>query len=127
SQGYRWLTDSNLDWGQDLKGLAQYRREHADEPFYLSYFGSAYPEYYGIQAQFLPGFNSQMGEKTRRKEEVKFDDVPSGATVAISATNLSGVYLRNYRLPGTERFLTRLQQLQPVAKIGNTIFIYHLP
>ncbi|MGH9766856.1 MAG: hypothetical protein ACREAB_05410, partial [Blastocatellia bacterium] len=103
------------------------RRAHADEPFYLSYFGSAYPEDYGIQAQFLPGFNSQMGEKMRRKEVVKFDDVPSGATVAISVSNLSGVYLREYRLPGTESFLARLRQLQPVAKIGNTIFVYRLP
>src|SRR5262249_14377455 len=34
--GYKWLVDSNLDWGQDLKGLAKYRREHPEEPFYLA-------------------------------------------------------------------------------------------
>jgi len=127
AQGYRWLADSNLDWGQDLKGLAQYRREHPDEPFYLSYFGSAYPEYYGVKAQFLPGYNSRMAEKMRNKELARFDEVPAGATVAISVTNLSGVYLRNYRLPGTEQFLERLRQLQPVAKIGYSIFVYRLP
>src|SRR5262249_11687693 len=30
ANGYRWLTDSNLDWGQDLKGLAAYQREHPE-------------------------------------------------------------------------------------------------
>lgn len=126
-QGYRWLADSSIDWGQDLKGLAEYRRAHPDEPFYLSYFGSAIPEYYGLQAQFLAGFNSQMAEKQKRREVVNFGDVPSGATVAISVTNLTGVYLRGYRLPGTEQFLQRLRQLTPVAKIGNSIFVYRLP
>lgn len=125
--GYNWLADSSLDWGQDLKGLAEYRRAHPDEPFYLSYFGSAIPEYYGIKAQFLAGFNSQMAEKQKRRELVNFGDVPSGATVAISVTNLTGVYLRGYRLPGTEQFLQRLRQLTPVAKIGNSIFVYRLP
>lgn len=126
-QGYRWLADSSIDWGQDLKGLAEYRRAHPDEPFYLSYFGSAYPEYYGLNAQFLAGFNSQMADKQKSHELVSFADVPSGATVAISVTNLTGVYLRGYRLPGTEQFLQRLRQLTPVAKIGNTIFVYRLP
>jgi hypothetical protein len=126
-QGYRWLADSSIDWGQDLKGLAEYRRAHPDEPFYLSYFGSAIPEYYGLNAQFLAGFNSQMAEKQKRRELVNFGDVPSGATVAISVTNLTGVYLRGYRLPGTDQFLQRLRQLTPVAKIGNSIFVYRLP
>lgn len=127
SQGYRWLADSNLDWGQDLKALAEYRRQHPDEPFYLSYFGSAYPEYYGIKSQFLPGLNSQMAEKVSNKELVRFDQIPSGAIVAISATNLSGVYVRNYRLPGTEQFLLRLRGMQPLAHIGYSIFIYRIP
>jgi 4-amino-4-deoxy-L-arabinose transferase-like glycosyltransferase len=127
SNGYRWLADSSIDWGQDLKELAKYRAAHPDEPFYLSYFGSAYPEYYGVKAQTLPGFNSQMAEKMRKKELARFDEVQSGATVAISVTNLSGVYLRNYRLPGTDQFLERLRHLQPVARLGNSIFVYRIP
>jgi 4-amino-4-deoxy-L-arabinose transferase-like glycosyltransferase len=127
SQGYRWLADSNLDWGQDLKLLAKYRREHPEEPFYLSYFGTAYADYYGIRANILPGFNSRMAERLRNKDYVRFEDVPSGAIVAISATNLSGVYMRNYRIPGTERFLQRLRDMRPIAHIGYSIFIYRMP
>jgi hypothetical protein len=53
-QGYRQLVDSNLDWGQDLPGLARWRRNHRgqagdDRPFYLEYLGSSSPEHYGIE------------------------------------------------------------------------------
>ena len=123
SGGYHWLVDSNLDWGQDLKGLAKYRREHPDEPFYLSYFGTGKPEFYGIQGQFLPGFNLEM----TRERLVPFSRVTSGATVAVSATNLQCVYLRNQQVPGIEQFMQRLKSMQPVANIGYSIFIYRIP
>ena len=61
SQGYRHLADSSLDWGQDLPALKQWLdREGLQQPggrkAYLSYFGTARPEYYGITAIPLAGF-----------------------------------------------------------------------
>lgn len=55
SQGYRYLVDSSLDWGQDLPGLKTWlaRHAHPHEPVYLSYFGSGDPVYYGIHATRL--------------------------------------------------------------------------
>lgn len=54
SQAYRHLVDSSLDWGQDLPGVKRYMDAHAgDAPFYLSYFGAARPETYGISATLL--------------------------------------------------------------------------
>ena len=51
---YRHLVDSSLDWGQDLPGVRSYVAAHPDEePFYLSYFGTASPAYYGIAARSL--------------------------------------------------------------------------
>ncbi len=48
---YRHLVDSSLDWGQDLPSLACYSAANCSrERCYLSYFGSASPEYYGIRA-----------------------------------------------------------------------------
>lgn len=125
--GRRWLTDSNLDWGQDLKGLAAYRQRHPEEPFYLSYFGSAPPEYYGIKAGYLLGYNPQVLKKLDANEVVPFEQIPAGAIVAISATNLSGVHLRHFDFPGTEEFLQKLQNLQPIAHIGHSILIYRMP
>ncbi|MBF0253898.1 MAG: glycosyltransferase family 39 protein [Candidatus Omnitrophica bacterium] len=50
-KGYRWLRDSNLDWGQDLKALGDVLRQiHADEVV-LFYYGSADPAQYGIRAR----------------------------------------------------------------------------
>ena len=61
SQGYKHLADSSLDWGQDLPALKQWLdREGLQQPgasrVYLSYFGTARPEHYGISATRLAGF-----------------------------------------------------------------------
>ena len=56
-QGYRHLVDSSLDWGQDLPGLKKWLDAHVEpgkEKIYLSYFGTALPEHYGILAEPLP-------------------------------------------------------------------------
>ena len=65
SNGYQHLVDSSLDWGQDLPALKNWLDEEAKRsPFgstsekavYLSYFGTADPSYYGIQAYMLPSY-----------------------------------------------------------------------
>ena len=126
--GYRWLVDSNVDWGQDLKGLAKYRREHPEGPLYLSYFGAAKPEFYGIRAEFLPGsFNPGLSPQPFRTDVVPFDRVASGSMVAVSATNLQCAYLTDQLVPGIEEFMGRLKHLEPIAHIGFSIFIYRVP
>ncbi len=60
SQGYLHLADSSLDWGQDLPALKQWLDrdglQRGGGSVYLSYFGTARPEYYGVQATPLAGF-----------------------------------------------------------------------
>lgn len=61
SEGYRHLADSSLDWGQDLPALKTWLDEQGLEhpgaaPVYLSYFGTARPDHYGIRATRLAGF-----------------------------------------------------------------------
>jgi dolichyl-phosphate-mannose-protein mannosyltransferase len=57
-QAYQHLVDSNLDWGQDLPGLARWLDSHNSGPdklpVYLAYFGNGQPGHYGIDAQSLP-------------------------------------------------------------------------
>jgi 4-amino-4-deoxy-L-arabinose transferase-like glycosyltransferase len=55
---YRHLVDSSLDWGQDLPALKKWMTEvglddSTTSKTYLSYFGTASPEYYGINAKHL--------------------------------------------------------------------------
>lgn len=51
---WRYLADSNIDWGQDLKRLAAYTRAHPAERIKLAYFGSAKPDQYGFPVEMLP-------------------------------------------------------------------------
>src|SRR5262249_20418862 len=52
--GYKCLVDSNLDWGQDLRGLKEYMDAHGIDKIKLSYFGTGEPDYYGIHYEYLP-------------------------------------------------------------------------
>ena len=107
--GYRYLVDSNLDWGQDLKNLKVYMDENGLQSVYLAYFGSAHTNYYGIEAQPLP-----------TEKPADLDERPS-AVYAISATYLQGGYL------GDAEAFRWLRPYSPMAKVGYSIFLYRLP
>jgi len=111
--GWRLLVDSNLDWGQDLKRLAEWTRANHVGKLKLSYFGSADPAYYGIDSEALPGYTSPHAARVTR-------EIQPGDTVAVSATNLQGVYLE----PEDRPLMDRLRGLPPVARIGYSIFVY---
>ncbi len=113
-QGYKYLVDSNLDWGQDLKGLKRYMDAHGIDRLWLSYFGSASPDYYGIRYNYLPSYKILKPNR----------DQVSSPFVAVSATNLQGVYLEALGLD--QDFYKQFRERQPVAKIGYSIFIYRV-
>jgi 4-amino-4-deoxy-L-arabinose transferase-like glycosyltransferase len=93
--GYRYLVDSALDWGQDLPALAELLSKNvpANGPVYFSYFGSADPRAYGIEAKVLPSF-------LKRSEEWSVSGVPTlePGVYCISATMLQNLY--NGEFPG---------------------------
>jgi hypothetical protein len=113
SQGWRYLVDSNVDWGQDLKALKAWTDGHEVKHLKLSYFGSADPVYYRIPCDMLP---SKMHPDPPRI----VGDVTAGELVAISATSLQGVYLE-----GAQRHLMhRFRALEPIDRVGYSIFIF---
>jgi hypothetical protein len=115
-QGYHYLSDSNLDWGQDLKGLKSYIEKENLATIYLSYFGTAPPSYYGIRYQFVPGASPLEWPPPA-------DKVPPTASrkiLAISVYNLQDVS------SPYDPLFRWLWMRQPVAKIGYSIFIYDL-
>jgi hypothetical protein len=114
-QGYRYLSDSNLDWGQDLKGLKAYMEKEKLPIIYLSYFGTAPPSYYGIRYQDVAS-KGILGPPPLEK-------VPSDAPrkiLAISVYNLHDV-----SNAGDPRFRW-LWRRRPIAKLGYSIFVYDL-
>lgn len=112
---YEVLTDSSLDWGQDLKGLKRWMEENGVKKIQLAYFGTADPSYYGIDAVYLPG-------------SVIFSPRPASANpetpgyLAVSATYIYGVHSGK---PLQGRYLS-LREKQPVATIGYSLFVYKL-
>jgi hypothetical protein len=115
--GYRFLVDSNLDWGQDLPGLKRYVQENDIERVYLSWFGAAHPEAYGFPFHPLPGFWRFGGEPAA----YGFNPfAPAPGVYAISASNLQGVRFADRDLYAWFRRQT------PVARIGHSIFVYQV-
>lgn len=111
--GHNVLVDSNLDWGQDLKGLGAWMRSHGVARIQLAYFGTMDPAYYGIDADLLPG---TLPVQSRPK----LGDSPAPSHIAISATYLKGLYLRN-----RDQYASFRQQ-KPVAIIGHSIWVFRL-
>lgn len=115
-EGYRYLGDSNLDWGQDLKELKNYLRKENLPIVYLSYFGVAPPEYYGIRYQYAPG-------KWPFTWPPPADKVP--ATAARKVLAISVYNLQDIGTPHDPLFRW-LWTRAPIAKIGYSIFVYDL-
>jgi hypothetical protein len=111
--GAEYLVDSNLDWGQDLKGLKVWMDTNRVPEINLAYFGNADPAYYGIRARMLNGSPS-FG----RLASIVAPRLPG--YVAVSKTIMSGVNFdeahRDYYKP--------LRQRPRVASIGHSIDVY---
>ncbi|MDQ5988633.1 MAG: hypothetical protein CSYNP_04394 [Syntrophus sp. SKADARSKE-3] len=111
--GYRWLIDSNLDWGQNLPGLKSYMDRSRLDKIKMGYFGRVDPKIYGI--------DYSLAEKN-----------PQEGVYAISINFLVG---RPYYLLKEERpeliyadlnYYERYRTLKPTAVIGNTIYIFDM-
>ncbi len=114
AQGYRFLVDSNLDWGQDLKRLATTLKAQGIERPWLSYFGSVDPAIYGIQYQRLP-----MPSPSQPAPDYHAFH-PAAGIYAISVSNLMGVKLDEPDIFDVFR------RRQPLARIGYSIFLYRV-
>jgi hypothetical protein len=108
-QGWRLLVDSSLDWGQGLIALREFMREEGIERVYLSYFGSAHPSAYGIEYVPLESF-FMLPPAAAPELAPEF--------IAISATNLAGVYI--------EGRLDAMREIEPYRVLAHSIFVYRI-
>ena len=116
SQTHKYLTDSNSDWGQQLKGVRQYLDQRGVKECWFVYFaaGVAEPSYYGIPCQPLPTINTLWLNLPI--------EVPAtiDGPVLISASNLSGVEFG----PGPLDPYGQFKSLQPTAVIDHGVFVF---
>ena len=104
--GWRYVNDSNLDWGQDLKRLSQFVEERSIPEIHFDYFGAADPAYYLKEQYQGPVGCSQ----------------PPNGWVAVSAM----IYTGPPWAPECD-YRRWLPMEQVVAKIGYSIYVFDLP
>ena len=116
SQTHKYLTDSNSDWGQQLKSIKRYLDQRGVKECWFVYFaaGVAEPGYYGIPCKPLPTINTLwLNEPIEVPTSIK-------GTVLISASNLSGVEFG----PGSLDPYGQFKRLKPTAVIDRGVFVF---
>lgn len=110
--GYKYVTDSNVDWGQDLKRLKIFVDENPDiDKIRVDYFGGGNPQYY-----LADKYISWWDEK--RPVEAGW--------YAISVNSLqTSIYDKVNKTPANNYAWT--EKLQPITMIGASIMIYYVP
>jgi hypothetical protein len=109
--GYRYLVDSNLDWGQNLWQLRDWMGVNGVERVYYAHFSPARPEAYGIQADLLP-------PSPRAVPFVPLEPAPG--VYAIGATVLQGVYT-----PDVNTYAW-FRAHEPLVRLGHALFVYRV-
>ncbi len=111
--GYLLITDSNYDWGQDLKRLQYFVEKNNIQKISLDYFGGGEPSYY-------------LGDRFESWWSARG---PVHGWFAVSATFRQEAFART--APGfmrkPENEYRWLRGYEPVARAGKSIFIYNLP
>jgi hypothetical protein len=131
AQSDKYFSDSSVDWGQDLKRFKTYVTAHPEiHEIALDYFGGGSADYYfcarrydaaGALVATAAGYDCSAS--VYREWHAK-NGPYTGQYIAVSETFLENdrYYSRLYKEPG----YAYLRQRQPIAKIGNSIFIYKL-
>jgi 4-amino-4-deoxy-L-arabinose transferase-like glycosyltransferase len=111
--GYKYVVDSNLDWGQDLKRLTKFVEKNNINKIKLDYFGGGSPTYY-LQEKFEP-WQSAKGQPE------------ANSWLAVSLTflqNSQGKPVPGFHINPKDTY-NWLKDKNPTARIGYSIFVYH--
>jgi hypothetical protein len=109
--GHRYVVDSNIFWGQDLKRLASWVEENDIDTIKLAYFGGDDPEL-RLGERYLPFNASEPGQT---------------GWLAISATLLKGGCATAVKgFDQSTRHHEWLCAMTPVTVVGNSIFVYYV-
>lgn len=120
SGGYRYVTDSNLDWGQDLKRLSIFVKSNNISAISLDYFGWADPTYY-LGSKYL-----WTTATTYRSARDFIQNNRSNGWIAVSATYFQQATSPSATDPHKSLDYLWLKAYEPVTVVGNSIFVWHI-
>ena len=116
--GYHYVTDSNADWGQDLKRLQKFLTRHPEiSKIRVDYFGGGNPRYY-LKNRYIQWWDSKR-------------PIEKG-WYAISTNFLQGsIYDTRLKPDGTPRkpddqSYRWIMKYKPTYQVGTSILIYHI-
>jgi hypothetical protein len=113
--GYNYVVDSNLDWGQDFKRLTKWVENNNIDKIYVDYFGGTVGEYY-LGDKLIPW----SGEKDNKL-------MAPLSYLAVSATFRQQCFARAINNFTPLNCYQWLKDYQPITMIGNSIFVYYIP
>jgi hypothetical protein len=117
AQGWRYLADSNVDWGQDLPELGRYMERRRLAAIKTFIFGYDNPYHYlkpgSMEPQTLPSPDNTTLARAFQ---------PAPGTYAVSTNFLAGFLFP----PGYEDYLARFRERPPDARAGYSILIYEV-
>jgi hypothetical protein len=112
-RGWKHLTESNIDWGQDLLFLKDWVDRHPEaRPLGLAYYGDIDPQSIGLASRSIP-----------RADAVRAAGLPPG-WYALSAYLLAGE--PGGTNPIDQNDYSYFHNFEPTAKSGYSIFIYRI-
>ncbi|MBI4369882.1 MAG: glycosyltransferase family 39 protein [Elusimicrobia bacterium] len=114
--GYRFLTDSNNDWGQGLGELSSYLKERGIHSVYLSYFGTGDPNDYGVS--YIPVGIISNAVRNGNPEKSPIDE--KAILFVISWTNYQATYYAD------KTVFDWLKKLEPAASLAQSLFVFEL-
>ena len=120
ANGNRIAIDSNIDWGQDLLRLQRWIEDNEVDRIKLAWFGTADPDYYGLNYDPLPGFPRPAF--ISQWTDPPFDPTaPEPGIYVISASSL-------WELPLPEKNVYPwFRDREPDDRIGYSILIFEVP
>lgn len=104
--GPKYLVDSNIDWGQDLKRLGEFVTARGSPKTCVMYFGTAPTWYYLKYPANFPSL-----------EEMRRGVQPECELAAVSVTPLEGVYV-------DPQWFSWLRSVPPLKRIGYSIYVW---
>ncbi|MCX7589719.1 MAG: glycosyltransferase family 39 protein [Patescibacteria group bacterium] len=125
--GYKYVTDSNYDWGQDLLRLKKFVNENKIDKIAVDYFGGGNPKYY-------------LGDKVEYWWSSRGNPLDIGIKwLAVSVNTLQGAIAKTHpkhqrNINDEYRWLQEIRNFKyqnkevpkPDFRIGTSIFVYKL-